>query len=71
VRYCATLKAAGLNLLRSASVYKARSRSQRAENGLLSPFPFFKEQFYILLSGVGNILLPKPVAADCYLELAA
>jgi hypothetical protein len=71
VRYCATLKAAGLNLLRSASVRKARRRSQRAENGLLSPFPFFKEQFYIFLSGLGKILLPKSVAADCYLELAA
>jgi hypothetical protein len=71
VRYCATLKAAGLNLLRSASVRKARRRSQRAENSLLSPFPFFKEQFYIFLSGLGKILLLKPVEADCYLKLAA
>jgi hypothetical protein len=71
VRYCATLKAAGLNLLRSASVRKARRRSQRAENGLLSPFPFFKEQLYLFLSGLGKILLPKPVIADCYLKSAA
>jgi len=71
VRYCATLKAAGLNLLRAASVRRARRRSQRPEQGLLSPFPFFKEQFYIFLSRSGKILLPRPVATDCYLELAA
>ncbi|MBW2639625.1 MAG: transposase [Deltaproteobacteria bacterium] len=71
VRYCATLKAVGLNLLRAASVRRARRRSQRAEKGLLSPFPFFKEQFYMLLSGLGKIMLPKPVAPDCYPKLAA
>ena len=71
VRYCATLKAAGVNLLRAASVRKARRRSQRAETGLLSPFPFFKEQFHNLLSGLGKILLPRPLSADFYLELAA
>lgn len=71
VRYCATLKAAGLNLLRAAAVRKAQRLSQRAENGFLSPFPFFKEQFFILSSGLGKMLLPKPAAVDCYLELAA
>jgi len=71
VRYCATLKAAGLNLLRAASVRRARRRSQRPEQGLLAPFPFFKEQFYTFLSGIGKILLLRPVATDCYLELAA
>jgi hypothetical protein len=71
VRYCATLKAAGLNLLRAASVRKARRRSQRAENGILPPFPFFKEQIYNLLSGLSKILWPKPVVANYYFELAA
>ena len=71
VRYCATLKAAGLNLLRAASVRKARWRSQLPEQGLLSPFPFFKEQFHNFLSGLGKIWLPKSFAADCYLNLAA
>jgi len=71
VRYCATLKAAGLNLLRAASVRKARKRSQDTEAGLLSPFPFFKEQGNNILFGFGKIWLPKPVATDCYLELAA
>jgi len=71
VRYCATLKAAGLNLLRAAAVRKAQRLSQRAGNGFLSPFPFFKEQFFILSAGLGKMLLPKPAAADCCLELAA
>jgi hypothetical protein len=71
VRYCATLKATGLNLLRAASVRKARRRSQGAEPSLLLPFPFFKEQFMYILFGLGRMLLPKPDAADDYLELAA
>ena len=71
VRYCVTLKAAGLNLLRAASVRKARRLSQRILKGLLSPFPFFKEQFYSFISGIEKIVLPKPVASTCYLKLAA
>lgn len=71
VRYCATLKAAGLNLLRATSVRKARRRSQGSETGFLLPFPFFKEQVKIILFGFGRMLLPKPPAADGYLELAA
>jgi hypothetical protein len=71
VRYCAALKATGLNLLRAASVRKARRRSQGTKPGLLSPFPFFKEQVKNILLGFGRIWLPKPVAVNNYLELAA
>lgn len=71
VRYCATLKATGLNLLRAASVRKARRRSYGAAPGLLLPFPFFKEQVKYILFGLGRMLLPKPDAADDYLVLAA
>lgn len=71
VRYCATLKAAGLNLLRATSVRKARRRSQGSETRFLLPFPFFKEQVKNILLGFGRMLLPKPPAADAYLELAA
>ena len=71
VRYCATLKAAGLNLLRATSVRKARRRSQGSETRFLLPFPFFKEQVKNILLGFGRMLLPKPPVADAYLELAA
>lgn len=71
VRYCATLKATGLNLLRAASVRKARRRSHGTEPGLLLPFPFFKEQVNSILFGFGKMLQPKPDAADGYIELAA
>ena len=71
VRYCATLKATGLNLLRAASARKARRRSQGIETGFLLPFPFFKEQVKNILFGLGRMLLPKPDAADDYVELAA
>jgi len=71
VRYCATLKAAGLNLLRAAAVRRARQLSQRAERGLLSPFSFFKEQFCIFLSGLGKSVRPRPVAFNFYSKLVA
>lgn len=71
VRYCATLKAAGLNLLRATSVRKARSRSQGSKTGFRLPFPFFKEQVKNILLGFGKILLPEPLAANGYLDLAA
>jgi hypothetical protein len=71
VRYCATLKATGLNLLRAASVRKARRRSHGAGPDLQLPFPFFKEQVKNIFFGLGRMLLPKPDAADVYLELAA
>lgn len=47
VRFCATLKAAGLNILRAAAIRAARHRAKRPERGLLlpdlMPIPIFKE----------------------------
>ena len=71
VRYCATLKAAGLNLFRATSVRRARKRSRSAEKGFLLPFPFIKEQFCVLLSALGKIVPPRPVASNFYPKLAA
>ena len=71
VRYCATLKAAGLNLLRAAAVRRARKRSQNTAKSFLLPFPFVKEQIYVLLSGLGKIVLPRPVVFNIYPKLAA
>jgi hypothetical protein len=48
VRFCATLKAAGVNILRAAVVRAAQHRAKCTAKGRLRanliPFPFFKEQ---------------------------
>ena len=75
VRFCATLKAAGLNMLRAAMVRKARSRSQAGEKGRFSPFwvpfPFVKERICGFLAGFSKIVPPKPPTIDWQLDLAA
>jgi hypothetical protein len=71
VRYYATLKAAGLNLFRAAAVRRARKCSQSTAESFLLPFPFVKEQIYVLLSGLGKIVLPRPVVFNVYPKLAA
>jgi len=76
VRFCAILKAAGLNLLRAAAVRRARRRRSQADPGgyflLFSvPFSFVKEQICKFLSGLGDVLSPRPQAADCYVKSAA
>ena len=75
VRYCATLKAAGLNMLRAAAVRKARMRAQQGPRGLVLsfflPFPFFKERIARYLSAHGKITLPRFVVADGYIKSAA
>ena len=75
VRYCATLKAAGLNLLRAARVRSARIQAERARNGSASPFfsPFsiIKELFWSFFSHLGKLTGAQPGRADCYHELAA
>ncbi len=75
VRYCATLKAAGLNLLRAAAVRNARRRAMLTENsGLLPfslPFPFVKERICSFLVGFGEIAPAKPWAYGWCLKLAA
>lgn len=75
VRYCAVLKATGLNLFRAAAANRARRRARQAQHGGLGPFylpfPFVKERIYSILTGLGQIVLPRPRAADCYTEMAA
>ncbi len=48
VRFCATLKAAGVNILRAAAVWAAQHKAKSSAKGRLRanriPFPFFKEQ---------------------------
>ena len=70
VRYCATLKAAGLNILRAAAVQMARNKARQRAIGLsqsfFKPFPFVKEQICRLLNGLGIISLLKLTGTDCY-----
>jgi hypothetical protein len=75
VRYCATLKAVGLNILRAAAVRKARRRAQRDANGQLSPnyqlFPFVKERIYAIFEMLGKACAPQLTRGDSVCKLAA
>jgi hypothetical protein len=75
VQFCATLKAAGLNLLRAAAVRRARYRAKTASSGsflrFVVPFLFVKERIYKLLSGLGKMLSPRPYTVDYYIKSAA
>ena len=75
VRFCAVLKAAGLNLIRAAVVRRAR-RKARKTNGLLS-HPLFK-LFAVVKERIYKIVIKsKPVLAnwirpaDDYIKIAA
>ena len=66
VRFCATLKAAGVNILRAAAVRTAQ-RKTRAKNtakgqlgGRLIAFPFFKEQIGRCWSRLQAMSRPNP-----------
>lgn len=75
VRYCATLKAAGLNMLRPAAVAMARKRAKELAKGRLSahfmPYPFVKERIDRFYCGITKLLLPNITGADGYLRSAA
>lgn len=79
VRYCATLKAAGLNLLRAAMVRRAQMKAQRGQLGrpstlhlpLHMPFPFVKERICAFFSNMGRFCLAQTCWADSYEKLAA
>jgi len=75
VRYCATLKAVGVNLFRAAAAYRARIRAQRAQKGRAgsqSPIlSFFKEQFVGLVPKSVDMLMPQRAADDFFVKLAA
>jgi hypothetical protein len=75
VRYCATLKAAGLNLLRAAMVRRAQMRARRGKMGCPSalhlPFPFVKERICTFFSQMGRFCLALFGWADSYEKLAA
>ncbi|MCP4622954.1 MAG: transposase [bacterium] len=75
VRFCATLKAAGLNLLRAAAVRIARGRATAPENDCFSPqngvYLFFKERFRSILSFESKGFASGSMADENYLKVAA
>jgi hypothetical protein len=75
VRYYATLKAAGLNLLRAARVRSARIRAEQTQKGRTSPFcmpfPIIKERIWSFFSNLGKLSRAQPCWADSYHRLAA
>lgn len=79
VRYCATLKAAGLNLLRAAMVRKAQMKARRGRMGAPStlhwhlhlPFPIVKERICAFFSNMGRFCSAQTAWADTYEKLAA
>lgn len=75
VRYCAVLKAAGLNLLRAAAVRKARRQSHKGQMGKTAhsyvPFSFVKERIDAFIARIGQSTLPGRFTDDNAYPLAA
>jgi hypothetical protein len=76
VRYCAVLKAAGLNLLRAARVQRARIKARVQAAAALSQrlrrhFLFFKERSASRITKCVGFFLPAQARADDGLLLAA
>jgi len=75
VRFCAKMKAAGLNILRAGVVRKARRKAEMANGGLhgfiYTTFMVVKEQFLRFFGNLGYVFLQLPRIDDNYLKMAA
>jgi len=75
VRFCARMKATGLNILRAGTVRRARRKAQQTEgahNGLVDTLIHaVKEQIHRLTADLGPVLLNTTQVADRYQNLAA
>ena len=75
VRYCAKMKAAGLNLLRAARVQRARAKAQAADRSLkgrmLLIFEVVKERFRRFMANPGPVRGHRIAAGPGDLKLAA
>jgi len=75
VRFCATLKAIGVNIRRAVAVAKARRRNGRdfsaSKSGRFMPFPIFKERFASFCLHLADFLPTNYITADSYGKLAA
>jgi hypothetical protein len=75
VRFCATLKAAGINILRATAVRKAinavEGTLERGPHSLYRAFLVFKEQFGSILERLRNIFTPFVYHYKFELKMAA
>jgi len=75
VRFCAIMKAAGLNLLRAARVRRARAKALAAQNGcfgvIFSAYRVFKERVQAGVANFGLIFPNQPPVASADFKLAA
>ena len=75
VRFCARMKAIGLNILRAGAVRKARRKAWRSNGSPIgvfdSIFHAVKERIVVFISDLEPIFLNTTQAADGYLNLAA
>jgi hypothetical protein len=75
VRFAATLKATGLNMLRASAVRKARSKAARADSSIINlidwTFTVVKEQIFQLLSSWGRFCLKYSQLSERELYMAA
>jgi hypothetical protein len=75
VKFCATLKAAGINILRATAVRKARNAIEGTLEGgpysLYRALLVFKEQFGSILERLRNIFTPVVYHYEFELEMAA
>jgi len=75
VRFCAIMKAAGLNLLRAARVRRAKAKALAAQNGcfgvIFSVYRVFKERVQAGVANFGLISLNQPPVASADFKLAA
>ena len=74
VRFCATLKAAGVNILRATTVRKARKGLNSALAATvsfkLSPIRVFKDRFSGIFSGWRDIFIPVAINSQLYGKVA-
>jgi len=75
VRFAATLKAAGLNLLRAGAVRKARHKAGRAGLGIgnliFVTYTAVKDRILRPLSHIGSVFLKFTHLAECEMDMAA
>jgi hypothetical protein len=75
VRFCARMKATGLNILRAGAVRKARRKARQAKGACAGFFDLLihavKERIQRLIANLGPVLLNSTQVADRYQDFAA
>jgi hypothetical protein len=75
VRFCARMKATGLNILRAGAVRRARRKARESNGTYIGLFDTLigavKERIQRFIEGLGSVFLKTSQAADNYLKMAA